>query len=137
MGVAGPTTLMSDTSQPAPTHPVSCWESQRSPPQTAHAQQLGSSPGAPRDSQWGQAWPRHLPDLPVPHGLCVSMTSGSQALFLALGIQASAIPRVMLMTAVMIIAHVSGRLVCATLCAKCFTHIISSNPLTHPIRQVL
>lgn len=62
---------------------------------------------------------------------------GSQALFLALGIQASAIPRVMLVTAVIIIAHVRGPLVCAMLCAKYFTHIIPSNPLTHPIRHIL
>ena len=112
---------------------MNCWESQRSPPQTAHAQQLGSSPGAPRGSQ--------TPPRPVcaSWALCLRdlRAVGSQALFLALGIQARAIPRVMLMTAVVIIAHVWGPLACAMLCAKYLTHIISSNPLTQPIRQIL
>lgn len=48
-----------------------------SSPRPAHAHQLGSSPGAPRRSQSGQAWPRHLPDPSAPRGLpTVSVTSG-------------------------------------------------------------
>lgn len=62
----------------------------------AHAHQLGSSSsGAPRHSQPGQAWPRHLPDPSAPHGLTTASlirAVASQALSLTLGRDAAWCP---------------------------------------------
>lgn len=83
-----------------------------SSPSPTHTHQLGSSPGAPRHSQQGQAWPRHVSDPCVPHcHPAASLTSGlcsSQAFALALGTSVGA--RVVMLTAVVIIAHELGAL---------------------------